>query len=62
MQLALGLCYAVLLANGNVVQFRFTGQNANGQVIIEVPPGSGNIVPFYNTIGAYIAYWQIPCP
>ena len=62
MNLTLGNCYAVLLANGEVVHFRFEGCNANGQVVIEVPPGSGNKVPLNNVITAYKAYWSLPDP
>lgn len=62
MQLTIGKCYAVLLANKNVIEFRFEGVDQNGQVIIESPPGSGNRVPFHSVIGAYTAYWEIPCP
>ncbi len=63
MQLGVGLCYRVLLANGQVVSFRFTGQDAAGNVIAESPPGSGQTVNLLQLIGGgYTAYWQIDCP
>jgi hypothetical protein len=61
MRLEVGGCYAVLLADGTVLKFRFSGDK-DGQFIIECPPGSGTIMPFHGTITAYQAYGQIPCP
>jgi len=62
MNLTIGECYAVLLTNGAVVQFRFLGCDGNGQVVIEVPPGTGNRVPFNSVVTSYQAYWPIPAP
>ena len=45
MHLALGLCYAVLLADGTVVEFRFLGNaGPKGQIVGESPSGSGTQV------------------
>ena len=51
MHLGLGLCYAVLLTNGTVVQFRFNGgAGPNGTIVGETPPGSGNQVPLLHLL------------
>jgi len=63
MRLGLGLCYAVLMADGSVVQFRFVGQNDKGVVIAEQPPGSGNMIDLMSLFNrGYKAYWEIECP
>jgi hypothetical protein len=63
MHLAVGLCYGVMLANGNYVSFRLIGGNAAGQVDVESPAGSGNQTTLHALLGGgYSAYWQIPCP
>jgi hypothetical protein len=61
MQLALGLCYAVALANGKVVEFKFIGSQS-GMVVAEVPPGGAQQDLLKLLQGGYTAYWQIQCP
>jgi len=63
MHLALGLCYAVLLADGTVVEFRFLGNaGPKGQIVGESPPGSGTQVDLLQLLRGYKAYWEIKCP
>lgn len=63
MNLSIGLCYAVELTNGSVVKFRFLGQDKNGKVVVETPPGSGKQEDLMTLIqGGYLAYWEINCP
>jgi hypothetical protein len=62
MKLGLGLCYAVLLSDGTVVEFRLTGSKG-GKVLVEVPPGSGKQADLYGILNkGVLAYWEIECP
>ena len=63
MRLGIGLCYAVLMADGSVVTFRFLGQDARGTVLAESPPGSGTHIDLLSLLNeGYMAYWEIDCP
>ena len=60
MRFGLGLCYAVLRVNGEVVAFRYEGVNENGEDVMEIPPGSGKRVESNGVVGAYKASWGNP--
>jgi hypothetical protein len=61
MNLRTGRCYSVLLTDNTVVEFYFHGVQS-GQVMVESPPASGNLVTFHSLITSYQAYWEIDCP
>jgi hypothetical protein len=59
MHLALGLCYAVLLADGTVVEFRFLGNaGPKGQIVGESPSGSGTQVDLLQLLSSSFADFE----
>jgi hypothetical protein len=64
MQLSLGLCYAVLMADDSVIEFHFLGASGpKGEIQGESPPGSGRKINLVDLLRqGYKAYWEIDCP
>jgi hypothetical protein len=62
MELKIGHCYAVLLADGSVETIRFSGQDSDGVVRAESPPGSGSYIKLLDLFNdGWKAHWEILC-
>jgi hypothetical protein len=64
MRLSPGMCYEVEMVDGNLVTFRCFGQDEDGTLMAESPPGSGIMVDLFGILLAagYKSYRQIECP